>query len=35
MEKFFEEHGGAIAYAALFLPVIGLLAGVLAFFSGF
>ena len=30
-----EEHGGALAYAALFLPVIGILAAVLAFFSGF
>lgn len=35
MEKFMEEHGGALAYAALFLPVIGILAAVLAFFSGF
>lgn len=35
MEKFIEEHGGAVAYAALFLMVTGLLAGVLTFFSGF
>lgn len=35
MEKFMEEHGGALAYAALFLPIIGILAAVLAFFSGF
>lgn len=35
MEKFIEEYGGAIAYVALFLPIVGLLAGVLAFFSGF
>lgn len=35
MEKFIEEHGGGIAYTALFLPLIGILAAVLAFFSGF
>ena len=35
MEKFIEQYGGTIAYAALFLPVIGILAAVLAFFSGF
>lgn len=35
MEKFIEEHGGAIAYIALFLPLIGILAAVLEFFSGF
>lgn len=35
MEKFIEEHGGAIVYMILFLPVIVLLAAVLAYLSSF
>lgn len=35
MEKFIEEHGGAIGYAALSVMVIGLLSSVLTFFSSF
>ncbi len=35
MEKIIEEHGAAIAYMVLFLALIAVLAGVLAFFSGF
>ena len=35
MEKFIEQYGEAIAYVVLFLPVIGVIAMVLAFFSGF
>lgn len=35
MEKFIEQYGEAIAYVVLFLPIIGVIAMVLAFFSGF
>lgn len=35
MEKFIEEHGGAIAYTALFLSLIGFVAAMLSYFSSF
>ena len=35
MEKFIEQYGETIAYIVLFLPLIGVIAAVLMFFSGF